>query len=283
MSNRTIEVYRYLEDEEELKWFFKHVVIPLKPYEEYCFCNAARAKKLTEEERLKYELGRAEMLDPENVTYKNFSYESFRRAILKYEVNKEARVTRSGLPYPDKTLVVYFYPNPCSTIKVMQSIKEHIASLDDEFVNSTIKQSKGGVDDTIMKVGHFLHKIKRLYPVYPSTTHYLDFDMDLENDTDKEKALSYLKDKFSHTFTKGNYFIIKTTGGYHILLKKEALSALNSKGIKFNPKKWCKEIEEEDKDFSLKEFVFNTNKCIPCPGTLQYGNLVTVENKEDFE
>ena len=52
--------------------------------------------------------------------------------------------------------------------------------------------------------------------------------------------------------------------------------------MKFNPKKWCKEIEEEDKGFSIKEFVFNTNECVPCPGTLQYGKLVTVENKEDF-
>ena len=49
MSNRNIEVYKYLEDEEELKWFFDHVVIPLKPHEEYYFCNASRGKKLTDE------------------------------------------------------------------------------------------------------------------------------------------------------------------------------------------------------------------------------------------
>ena len=223
------------------------------------------------------------MLDAHNLYYKDFNYESFKRTILKYEVNKESRVTDSGLPYPDNTLVVYFYPNPCSVIKVMQSIKEHIASLDSEFISSAMKNSKEGINDAIMKVSHFLHKIKRLYPVYPSSKPYLDFDMDLENNTDKEKALSYLKNKFSLTFTKGSYFIIKTSGGFHILLKKQALSTLNEQGMKFNPKKWCKEIEEEDKDFLLKEFVFNTNKCIPCPGTLQYGNLVTVENKEDFE
>ena len=32
----------------------------------------------------------------------------------------------------------------------------------------------------------------------------------------------------------------------------------------------------------IKELEYNTNAMIPCPGTFQYGNIVHVINKDDF-
>ena len=32
----------------------------------------------------------------------------------------------------------------------------------------------------------------------------------------------------------------------------------------------------------IKELEYNTNAMIPCPGTFQYGNVVRVLNKDDF-
>lgn len=274
-----MELYKFLEDEKELKWFFDNVIIPPKDTEEYCFCTSARNKKLTDEEKEYFHLGRAEMLETNTVRSKDFDFERFKRAILKFEVNKEAIVTKSNLPYPDKALVCYLYINPCDVLKVSHIIKERLLELDTEFINSALKLNERGVKETVDKVKHFIHKISRLYPTCPSTKHYLDFDMDIEEEylaDKKEKILPYIKGLFINNFGRKNFFIINTSGGYHIIVKKESFK----KG--FNPKKWCEDIEHAKYPFKIKEFIFNTNGFIPCPGTLQYGNIVTVENKEDF-
>ena len=84
--------------------------------------------------------------------------------------------------------------------------------------------------------------------------------------------------------------IIRTTGGYHSLVKKEALN--------FNPNDFIQKVLETKVTFEdpisgvqdvsypaselIDEFIKNDNGFIPLPGTLQYGNLVTIVNKKDF-
>lgn len=275
---RQIETYRFLEDEKELKWFYDHAVFPLSKNEEYCFAMAARGKRLDPETRAKYDLGRAEMLNVQVVSPRRedaLSFDLFKRGILRFEVNKEAFLTHSNLPYPEETLVCYFYINPCDSIKVMSSLNKKITDLNEEFVHSACNSSIGGIEDTIDKTKAMLHKVNRMYPTCPSHKHLLDFDMDLEDTADREFVVQLLKQEFSQKFNKGRYFIVKTSGGFHILIFAEDL--------KFNPNEFTARVEAMVGKEFCKEFVLNKNGFIPCPGTLQYGNLVRVLNKEDFD
>ena len=95
---------------------------------------------------------------------------------------------------------------------------------------------------------------------------------------------------FEKYYGKGNYVVINTTGGYHILVR--------SKCIRFDPHKVCTEIENiykkalenglepylNDKGEDKFECIVNDSQIpgLPLPGTYQYGRPVKVLNKEDF-
>ena len=103
--------------------------------------------------------------------------------------------------------------------------------------------------------------------------------MDIEHGYDKySNILNILKSKLNVYFGKGNYFIIDTSGGFHILVKKESVNG--------NPKKFINDVVDEIKVYGneiVKEFTINKNSLIPLPGTAQYGRLVKIINKEDFD
>lgn len=273
-----METYKFLADEKELKWFYDYCVDNiLSPLEEYCFAVAARGKKLSDEEKEKYQMGRAEMLMTQIVSSKKhepFTFERFKKSILRFEVNKEAYTTHSGMAFPEKTLVCYFYINPCDTVKVLNSLSKKIANLTEEFVHCAVTGSKNGTLDNIEKTKALLHKVTRMYPTCPSHKRLLDFDIDLAEEADKAAVLALVKETADKLFGKGGYVIVDTSGGFHILV--------NVKKITFSPRDFTSEVEEKLGE-SCKECILNKNGFIPCPGTLQYGRLVKIVNKEDFE
>lgn len=274
-----MEYYKFLEDEYELQWFFDNVVKEPLPTEEYCFCIAARSKQLTPEEKIEYGLGRAEMLDTHVMNCRHFDYTRFKQEILKFEVNKDAILTNTRRHYPQKTLVCYFYINPCDSVKVLQSVKKSISDLEDDMTNAAIKLSADGIKDISDKIRHLFHKVYKVYPTCPGKKNYLDFDIDIaKEDRDrKSEILEVLKEKCNEAFDKGSYLLVDTNGGYHILVKKNKFKPM------FNPKAWAKQMETAFENIHIDECIFNTNGFIPCPGTLQYGNVVRVVNKDDFD
>ena len=100
-----------------------------------------------------------------------------------------------------------------------------------------------------------------------------------------------LTDLFADKFGKGNYVIVDTSGGYHILVRTSA--------IKMNPHDICKFVTNiykegvadgnpeylDDKGQCKFECIVNDSQIpgLPLPGTYQYDRPVTVLNKEDFE
>ena len=106
-----------------------------------------------------------------------------------------------------------------------------------------------------------------------------------------EYYFNALKEVFTNTFGKGNYVIVDTSGGYHVLVRTSA--------IKSNPHDICRLVQhiynegvkngnEEylDEKGNVKfECIVNDSQIpgLPLPGTYQYGRPVTVLNKEDFE
>ena len=104
-----MDFYKIVEDENEMKWFFDHVIVDPEPYETYMVCLSARSKKLNEEERKVYQLGRGEMMRTEIIRRKgrDWNFNIWKQALYKYNCDKNAMLTKSGLPYPEKTLVCY--------------------------------------------------------------------------------------------------------------------------------------------------------------------------------
>lgn len=276
------EHYKLVADENELRWFFDHVISKPNYDEAYAFCMASRHKKLTKEER--EQIGQSsddEMLDPQVVfpgRNGEWDFNRWAKGILKYEVPVMAYTTRGGFPFLPKSLVVYCTPNPSDERNVVKELKKYIAVHEQELVDSALKGSRVGVNESLYKLCHSLVKFKRLQFDCTGSKNWVDFDMDLGEDG---KAIRQeIHDKWYETatekFGKGNFVIVQTTGGYHTLVRKEVL--------KFNPHKVTEDFVASY-GFNKKyfdEFKYNNNCMLPIPGTYQYCYPVVVTNKSDF-
>jgi len=106
-----------------------------------------------------------------------------------------------------------------------------------------------------------------------------------------DKYYRKLTELFNETFGKGNYVVVDTSGGYHILVKTSV--------IKADPHKICKAVTAiynqgvadgnpeylDEKGVCKFECIVNDSQIpgIPLPGTFQYDRPITVLNKGDFE
>ena len=108
--------------------------------------------------------------------------------------------------------------------------------------------------------------------------------------------------EFESRFGKGSFVFVETNGGFHILLDKSKLKQ-NPNNIINTVLKHSFSLSGEigkklNANYSfgnqlIDEFKYNNNKdkenrearncMLPTPGTYQYGNIVRVRNKEDFE
>lgn len=308
-----MESYKLIADIDEMKWYFDHVIAKPNFDEAYAFCMSSRHKKLTPEER--QTLGQSsddEMLDPQVVfPGRNGEWDFLRwvKGALKYEVPKLAYTTRGGHPFLEKTLVLYSTPNPSDERAVIKSLKEYIAIHEQELTDSALKVDeraralnnlvkrasegedvkeeinklitkgeRSGVNESLYKLCHSLVKFKRLQFDATGSRNWVDFDLDL-NDKGKsmrDEIYKNVHQAFLDQFGRNNFVAVKTTGGYHFLVRKELM--------KFNPHHMTEHILEQ---FGYKdcadEFKYNNNCMLPTPGTYQYCNPVVVVNKEDFD
>ena len=85
-------MYHIVADEKEMEWFFNHVITPPRPEETYMICLSARSKKLSEEERPKYQLGRGEMMRTELIRRKggNWNFQIYKQGPYKYNCDENA-------------------------------------------------------------------------------------------------------------------------------------------------------------------------------------------------
>jgi len=309
------EVYDVIASVEELKWFFDHVIQKPQVNESYTAVFVSRHKKLTKEEQEDIGLTRkeAEFLAVEtfrlghfkDALYQNennWTFEKFLKHLRRLEVNKEAYTTGKGLPLPAKTLATIFYVNPCDNLKVCREFFNQYLD-----VNQAISKAMLGGKTTVDNLQSYQwfdnaeSNLKHLRANQKGTRYWLDFDVDVPKwfktnsyKDHNEKTVTYfeaLKDQLTSRFGKGNYVVVDTSGGYHILVKTTS--------IKEDPHKLCLAVkliyqlgimagEEEylDEKGNCKfECIVNDSQIpgLPLPGTYQYGRPVTVLNKEDFE
>ena len=312
------EMYQVISDVNELKWFYDHVIQKPQVNESYSMVFVSRHKKLTKEEQATYGLTRkeSEFLSTQSVRLgkfkdalyidedNNWTFESFLKRVRRFNVDKYAYTTSLGEPLPEKTLAVIFYVNPCDDIKVADAIMTQI----NDVKTSICKAMLGGkttVDNlqSYQLFGNLENNLKHFKANCKGSRYWMDFDIDVPSwFRDPQKGtwfqadlfVSYeqqLKNILANTFGKGNYVIVSTSGGYHVLVRTSAIRA--------NPHLFCKEVDGiyesgiaageepyvDDKGTLKFECIVNDSQIpgLPLPGTFQYGRPVTVINKEDFE
>lgn len=300
-----LDTYQIVADEAELRWFFDHVIKKPEINESYAFCLSHRSKKLTKEEREHFRARESEMMDPQVVFPHrdgSFEFQDWVKGIYRYETNKKAYALFEGHPLFTKAMVLYCTPNPSDEITVVRNLKRYISLSEEEFQSSALNLSRKGMNEALYHICHSLTKFKRTHFDSVGTKYWVDFDMDIGEPLAREMLYEFTYKTFESKFGKGSFIFVETCGGFHILLDKSKL--------KQNPNDIINEVlnhsfplsgEIEEKlnacnsfgHLLIDEFKYNNNKdkenkegrncMLPTPGTYQYGNIVRVRNKDDFE
>lgn len=323
------KMYQMIADEKELEWFFDHAIFRPNIVEAYTAVFVSRHKKLTKEEQQTIGLTRAESeflsvqtIRPPKVSEmgedKPWEFKRFLRHIKRFNVDKGAYTTALDQPIPEKTLAIIFYINPCNNLKVWEDVRAKVDFAKDSIITATINsQGLESMYQQYQCFGNVEDHIKHARAKCKGSRYWMDFDVDVPdwfktvNKTYRKKVdpdnnllllneeekiiipIGYyakMLEKLNNRFGKGNYIIVDTSGGYHILVRTHA--------IRSNPHDFCKEVEEIYKQGVIDgnpEYLDENGTCkfeaivndsqipgIPLPGTFQYGRPVTVLNKEDF-
>ena len=247
-----------------------------------------------------------------------WNFDNFVKTLRRFNVDKYAYTTALGEPIPSKTLAVIFYVNPGDDMKVCRSFVDEYNTVT-EAISKAILNGKAVSDNyqSFQWFGKAESTIKHLKANQKGSRYWMDFDIDVpawfrqteqsgfdKLDPDKvpaglcdvwfmetSKYYKEMLEKLNTRFGKGNYVIVDTSGGYHILVKTSA--------IKSNPHDFCKEVEAiykqgvadgykeylDEKGVCKFECIVNDSQIpgLPLPGTYQYDRPVTVLNKGDFE
>jgi len=271
------EFYKYIYDENEIKWFYDYCIPKLKQDEVFFFSLSARNKALNEKERELYQIGRNEMFN--KMIIRHDSFEMLLRNLYRSETNKKAFLTNANFPFPDKCLTLYWNINPTNVRRVIFEEQKLIMELQEELINSALKGNSSSIDSAFYKIRKLYDMTLSLYQTNTGTYYWLDFDIDAEKKLIKEQYGNI------HTFMAEkvgieNFVFIDTKNGMHILVRKKCL--------RFNPDEICKNIKtilygENVDSITIKgEIMRNKNEMIPLPGTLQGMYEVKVLNKNDF-
>lgn len=307
----TKEVFNVIADETELKWFFDHVIQKPQVNESYSAVFVSRHKKLTKEEQEQFGLTRKESEFLMTQTFRlarfkdalyidedsNWTFNNFLKKLRIFEVNKESFITDKGFLIPDTTTSIVFYVNPADDIKVVQEFVNQYLNVN-QAISKAMLNGKTTVDNlqSYQWFGNAENNIKHLKATQKGSKYWCDFDIDVPawfkmNPRDWDEYEFSMIQALTARFGKGNYIIIDTSGGYHVLVRTNS--------IKSNPHDFCKEVEAIYKQGVAnghKEYVDEKGNCkfeaivndsqipgLPLPGTFQYGRPVVILNKEDFE
>jgi hypothetical protein len=301
------EYYKFVYDETEVKRFYDLIVEPmgLDPWEVYYFSLSARNKALTKEEREEYHIGRSEMI--EKTIIRKTGYNEFIKKIYSKEMNKKGLLTKNGMPYPEKSLRLYWNLNPSNCEIMLKDMTETIFQIQSELYHSAISNSKEGLDHSY----YILRKLPetQLSSLARNTTrHYwLDYEMDIDFEitsmSDYDTFIENAKPVMRELFGEGNSYIITSPGGLHFPIKHQAIARLGKKLNEREPfimetdygyivrdhdPNQCfiysiLEIIKSLKTFKIDEFIRNKNEMITMPGTYCYNKKGELKSPKIIE
>jgi hypothetical protein len=259
--------FKFLEDENELRWFYTYCIPILKEHECFYLSCSMRKKHLTKEQR---ELVKHKEMFNVQVICKN-EFEELIRNIKCCETDIECFFSKETKDWINNATMLYWNVNPVDSLRVLNNNIERLQEIKTELVYAALSKNEESMKYTWKRVRNSSFISKELYARNTGTKYWIDFDIDTEKEELQKKYLE------SHYFLLeklgcGNFVEIETKGGFHILVKRSV--------IKFNPSEIVTQLS---KIFdSAKEININNNAMIPLPGTLQSNFLVKVLNKDEF-
>lgn len=282
-----METYKFVGDLEEIKKFYIYTVPKIERDQILYFSLSARNKCLTDEERKYYQLGRSEMI--EKTIIRHNSFEHFLSKIYSKEMNINGMLTKAMIPYPQKSLRLYWNINPSSVTKVLFEQQKMINEMNIELVSSALKGSKDGVEESFYKMRKVFDKTLSLYSRCITERTWIDFECDIDSSNNIEKFEKHIHNYFSLIFPLGSFLIIKTPGGYHFMIKLEQIQKRGSI-IKNDPNKSIIndiKIQLNNEGIIYDEVIRNDNEMIILPGTYCYDKngkemICKVLNWDDF-
>lgn len=246
------EYYNIVLNEDELKWFFDHIIEKPEPQESYMVCLACRGKKLTDEEREYTKVGaRGEMMREEIVRTKGglkqeWNFDIYKQAFYRYNCDKNSLLTSKHVPYPEHAMTVYSVLNPSDEMNCIEDLINEYNTRRRDMTNAARKNSRDGIYDSLCKMPKIAEHLKSCHAHNCPRRIWIDFDMDVKKVLRTPEKLDIIQDVIHEwglkLFGKGNFAILKTSGGFHTLVRKECL--------KFNPNDFITNVTKalSDKD-----------------------------------
>ena len=239
---------------------FREFMPELERDEVYFLSLSARNKYLNDLERQEFDLGRTEMFSRQIA----FDKEGIELALNKMCADLKVRKTRNGSKIPEKCLVVYVNVHPSSTVKAYRRFSEQM----DRHYEEAFLGVLNGSQATDMWIPFRRMNTSLMNHIQKSFSRKLmvDIDIDGEDMVESSKLVNEVELFLgSHGIPR---MVIKTQGGYHVLVASEHLG----KTVPLYQK--LKELD----NLTTGEVKFNGNAMVPLPGTLQAGKLVTIDN-----
>jgi len=257
-----LKMYQMIADENELKWFFDHVIQRPQINESYSMVFVSRHKKLSKDEQATIGLTRAESeflatqamrlrsiknSSEENDTLR-WTFEEFLKHVKRFNVDKYAYTTALGEPIPTKTLAVIFYINPADDMTVADNMINQLLEVK-TAISKAMLGGKTTADNiqSFQAFGNIESNVKHLKAQCKGSSYWIDYDIDVpkwfKEGRMKGKGISektyyqfMCEDIFEPAFGKGNYVVVDTSGGYHVLVRTSA--------IKSNPHSICETVKD---------------------------------------
>ena len=187
-------MYQMIADENELRWFFDHVIQRPQVNESYSAVFVSRHKKLTDEEAKTFGITRkeGEFLATQTFRMRNikdasraddpnlWTFEQFLQRLKRFNVDKGAYTTGTGQSIPSKTLAVIFYVNPGDDMKVCRAFVDEYMTVS-EAITKAMLNGKTTAENyqSYQWFGNAESTIKHLKANKKGSRYWMDFDIDV--------------------------------------------------------------------------------------------------------
>jgi hypothetical protein len=252
--------YKVIYSEEQVRRFYRECMPQLQPAQVYFLSLSARNKYLTDEERKEFDLRRTEMFAKTIVRHSG--EDEFVKHIYRLECDTRGYTSRTGLPIPQKCLVCYVNLDASSTVRAMDDFQK----IWNEYVREamSISLENKSNENFMNRVNKIDNNLLTCYQQAHVKGPWTDIDIDLvEKKENREEAIYLSITSFLSQYNFSQIKVISTRSGYHVLIP--------SKEMRCDPAILARGLEE---NLALigdpcKEAVVNSNRMVPCPGTLQ--------------
>jgi hypothetical protein len=276
------EYYKFIADEAELRWFYDYAVPKIEEANVLFWSLSARNKVLNEEERKTYKLGRSEMIHKTVIRKNGFSF--FLESLYGAECNVKGMLTKARVPYPQKSLRLYWNLNSSDVRRVLFEQQRLINEHNSEMIDAALKRSDEAIDSAFHKIRRIFDSTLSLYSRCTGKKMWMDFEVDFDgfcSDLQKNDFIEFARTRLVNLLGRGGFLIVSSPSGFHFPIKRSV--------VKFPPITIVDIIKNaaEQAKIVTSECIRNENEMICLPSTYTYdskGNefIIRVFNKEDF-